>query len=77
MYKFVIFTAIRWKEFFLFSTIARFSYLLVLCALLGLLAPAFLYDPEGKLEEEHIVSGTCHVEVGVRTNCLPDIPPSL
>jgi len=37
--------------------------------------PAFLYDPEGKVESQHVVEGTCHVETGVRTNCMPDMAP--
>jgi len=60
------------KEFLIFSVWARFAYLFVLCALVGFLVPGLTYDPKGTPQEIYVVEGTCHVEIGARTDCMPD-----
>ncbi len=66
--------AVLVKEFLMFSTWMRFVYLFLLLITIGFVVPV-LIDQLAWQDVEmdtHIVRGTCHIEVGMRTDCMPE-----
>ena len=68
--------AVRIRNFLVFSMYMRFLYFILFCLLIGFVVPLlvdeFAFDDDGEGGDSNIVTGTCHIEVGMRTNCMPD-----
>lgn len=61
------------KEFLIFSKLLRIVYVILLCLFIGFITPWLVNRTLQFAEESNIVPGTCHIKVGLRANCFPDI----
>lgn len=54
------------------ALITRVGILMGICVLVGFVCPAVINVYLKFAQESQFTSGTCHINVGVRTNCFPD-----
>ena len=60
-------------ECFIYSPAMRVAYVMGICLAVGLLVPWIINQQLQFTPESHDVPGTCHIMMGLRMNCFPDI----
>lgn len=50
----------------------RVVYTIIICVLIGFVTPLLLNRSFDYSPPSNLVTGTCHIELGVRTNCFPE-----
>ena len=60
-------------ECFVYSPGMRVAYVISICLVVGFVAPWFINQELEFTPENHDVPGTCHIMMGVRMNCFPDV----
>ena len=60
-------------EVILFSQTTKIAILLATCLSIGFIAPAIINIFLEFAPPSPYVAGTCHIKVGMRTNCFPDV----
>lgn len=71
--KMSFFTGATIRECLVYSKVMRIVYVIALCFTIGFLAPYFINQEMQFTEPSHDVLGTCHITMGLRTNCFPDL----
>ena len=66
-------TAMKFKEQFLSSKATRITALLIVCLAIGFIAPAIINIFLDFSPPNPYIAGTCHIQMGMRSNCFPDI----
>lgn len=61
-------------ECVVYSKVMRISYVIAICFVVGFVAPWFINQRLEFTPESHEVAGTCHIMMGLRMNCFPDLP---
>ena len=61
-------------ECVVYSKVMRISYVIAICVVVGFVAPWFINQRLEFTPESHEVEGTCHIMMGLRMNCFPDLP---
>ena len=61
-------------ECLVYSPAMRIGYVILFCIGVGLLVPWFINQKFEFTPESHEKEGTCHIMMGLRMNCFPDIP---
>ncbi len=67
--------AVRVCEFLVYSMWMRFLYLFLLLVTIGFVIPLLVLEfafEDAEDGQGHLVAGTCHIEAGVRSNCMPE-----
>ena len=57
----------------LYSKTTKIVILLVICLSIGFIAPAIINIFLDFTPPSPYVAGTCHIKVGMRANCFPDV----
>jgi hypothetical protein len=60
-------------DLILSSRIIKISILLSVCLAIGFIAPAIINIFLKFAPQDPYVAGTCHINVGMRSNCFPDV----
>ena len=60
-------------ERILASKTIKISILLSVCLAIGFIAPAIINIFLEFAPQDPYVAGTCHINVGMRSNCFPDV----
>ena len=60
-------------EVILFSQTTKIAILLATCLSIGFIAPAIINIFLEFAPPSPYVAGTCHIKVGMRANCFPDV----
>ena len=60
-------------DLILSSRIIKISILLSVCLAIGFIAPAIINIFLEFAPQDPYVAGTCHINVGMRSNCFPDV----
>ncbi|XP_059079959.1 lysosomal alpha-glucosidase-like isoform X1 [Tigriopus californicus] len=60
------------KRYLLYSTPMRVIYTIIICILIGFVTPLLLNQNFEYSPPTNQVTGTCHIELGVRTACFPE-----
>ena len=60
-------------ECVVYSKVMRISYVIAICFAVGFVAPWFINQRLAFTPESHEVAGTCHIMMGLRMNCFPDL----
>ena len=61
------------KELILSSKTTKIATLLAVCLAIGFIAPAIINIFLDFAPPDPYVAGTCHISVGMRANCFPEI----
>lgn len=60
-------------ECLVYSKAVRVGYVMIACIGIGLVVPWFINREFQFTPESHEEEGTCHIMMGLRMNCFPDI----
>ena len=60
-------------DLIIFSQTTRIAILLTICLAIGFIAPAIINVFLEFAPPNPFVAGTCHINVGMRANCFPEV----
>ena len=63
----------KFVDLIIFSQTTRIAILLTICLAIGFIAPAIINVFLEFTPPNPFVAGTCHINVGMRVNCFPEV----
>ena len=63
----------KFVDLIIFSQTTRIAILLTICLAIGFIAPAIINVFLEFAPPNSFVAGTCHINVGMRANCFPEV----
>ena len=80
MIKYIDYQKVKWIilimkliDHILYSKTTKIAILLVICLAIGFIAPAIINIFLDFAPPSPYVAGTCHIKVGMRANCFPEV----